>query len=314
MASVWFKNGYGTTASGQLFNWVDADATLGNWRMGGECARSLGPVLNRGVLSRKTTSAGGAVYTLSAYAQDVLGITAGAETLMQTADASGFVVGQYVRPLGTFTGLSGITSGRDYRINSIAGDTLSLALSTTGTWAEGLTATVKWSTWQPESWNLAVLSFTDTPTARLRHMGGHFGGPLSLLTESLGTTGERPIDIFSALDRICLGAILQSDSATGHLCCEFSDLAIWNNVEPTALQATELLTMAPNLVSFGAPTAYWPLLADENDTIGSAHLTLVGSPTISSDGPAITRTGGGGSTGFLQHIMRSHNPSVFGVR
>jgi hypothetical protein len=313
--AVWFKNGTGVSAEGQVAGWMDADATIGTYRMGGSLARSTGPVFTRQITSRTISAVISSVTTRTTVSQNVTDIGTGATTAFVLDDASRYSVGEYVRITGTFTGISGITSGREYRIGSIAGSTINLEVATTGAWNEGLTATVRWSAWQPEKWNLMVLTFTETEP-RMTHMGGFVGNSgLTVLSSFGGTSGQFPADIFSVLDRVTLGALFQSAGATGHFRGELAHFAVWNGVTPTESQAAELLTVAPNLVSWGAPTAYVPLTNNENDVIGVNHLTLVGSPSINSDGPAITLTGGGGgSAGYLPSVMRARNPSIFGVR
>jgi hypothetical protein len=309
----WFKAGTNSSSSGQFFNWVDADGTLGNTRMGGGISRSLGLVLTRNVISRATTASSRSVTVLDSVAQSVGSIGVGATTAVAVDDSSAFTAGEYVRITGGLLGLSGIASGRDYRIASIAGSALNLEIASSGDWTEGQTATIKWAAWQPEKWNFMALAFTETSNARIQHYGG-FVGRSSLLIAELngGTSSNYPADIFSSLDRVCLGATFQSASATNYFRGEAAHVAVWNGVEPTQSQIAELLSVAPNLVSWGAPTAYWPLLADETDSIGSADLTLVGTPDITSDGPSITLSGGGGGSGYLPTVMRAQPINLFG--
>jgi hypothetical protein len=312
--SVWFKAGTNASAAGQIVNWVDADATLGNYRMGGGLGRSLGPVLSRNIISRVATSSGSPVTTLDTLGQSVTEIVTGATTLVSVTDASAFSAGEWVKLSGTFSGITGITSGREHRISSVASNTLALELATSGVWGDGQSATVKWSAWQPEKWNLMVLALTTASGARLRSLGGFVGNSgVSIFSEFAGTLGNYPADIFDVIDRLCLGATFQSGSATNYFRGEAAHLAVWNGASPTESQAAELLALAPNLVSWGAPTAYWPLLSDETDSIGSADLTLVGTPDITSDGPSITLTGGGGGSGtFIPSIMRAQPTNLFG--
>jgi hypothetical protein len=309
--SFWFKAGTNASASGQLVNWVDKDATAGITRMGCSTSRSTGIVLVRGIITRLTTASSSGSVTNADYAISVTNITTGATTRVAVADASGFAAGEYVRLEGAFAGITGITSGREWRISSIADNTLTLALSTSGTWSEGQSATVKWSAWQPEKWNLGVASFT-LPDNGTRHIrGGFLGNTAATIRESYsGTSGQQSADVFPSVDRLSIGALAQA-TVSDYWRGEIAHVAVWESF-PTLAQAEELLTLAPNLVSWGAPTAYWPLLSDETDSIGSADLTLVGTPSITSDGPSITLSGGGGGSGYLPTIMRAQPTNLFG--
>lgn len=311
--SFWFKNGIDSNAGGQFAQWVDADATLGTYRMGGGSSRATGPVFTRSVGSRISTASYSSTGSLTTTA--VTSIATGATTSVGVEDASSFSVGEYVRLEGSFAGITGITSGREWRIESIASSTLILALSSSGVWGEAQSATVRWSAWQPEKWNFGLLSFANIGgDANNQVKGGFLGNTsISLAGEYSGVAGQRPADIFSVLDRFCVGAYLQSGSATGYIRGEIAHVAVWEYL-PTAGEAAELLTKAPNLVGWGSPLAYWPLLADESDSIGANDLTLIGSPSVTSDGPSISLTpGGGGTPGFLRGVMRARNPSIFGV-
>jgi hypothetical protein len=309
--SFWFKNGVDVNATASFAQWVDASETTGTYRMGSGCARSTGPIFTRNYVSRTVSSSGGTPVTLDDYATAVNSITAGSTTVVSVDDSSRFSAGEYVRLTGTFTGLTGITSGREWRIQSIAGTALTLALASSGTWGEEQSATVKWSAWQPEKWNLGVITFGGSENLMMR--GGFVGNSaVTIRATSPGTLGQRPADIFSVLDRMCFGGYVQGTGATAHLRGELAHIAVWG-VEPTVSECAELLTKAPTLVGWGAPLAYWPLLADKNDTIGSNDLELVGSPDITSDGPSIQLTsGGGGGSGYLPTIMRAQPINLFG--
>jgi len=309
--SFWFRTGVNTTSGGRAAEWVQSDATLGTYRMGAGAAQSSGPNLARTTTCRTTTSTAYSSYTAATVG--VTSITSGATTQVGVDDASGFSAGEYVRLEGTFTGLTGISSGRDWRIQSIAGNTLTLTLASSGDWAEGQSATVKWSAWQPEKWNLGVATFTTTAGEFLQHKGGFVGNTsVTINAFHTGVSGQRPADIFSALDRLCLGATFQSGGATNYFRGEFAHVAVWQYA-PSAAEASELLTKAPHLVGWGSPLAYAPFLADANDVIGSNHFTLVGSPSITSDGPSIQLTsGGGGGSGYLPTVMRAQPINLFG--
>jgi len=314
--AAWFKTGSAASSAGQLAGWVQSDAAVGTSRMTGGGNRSTGPVLVRNITCRTSTALTGSVGTLNTLLVNVTSITSGATTQVGVEDATMFSVGEFVKLDGTFSGLTGITSGRDWRINSIAGSTLTLALATTGTWSEGQSATVKWSAWQPEKWNLAVFAFTDISNQRLQSMGGFLGNTaLSIYDVKSGTAGQYPADVLGSLNRIVIGGLYQSSTLDFPWRGEIAHVAVWNNVVPTSEQAAELLTKAPHLVGWGSPAAYWPLLADENDSIGTNHLTPIGSPGINSDGPAITlEAGGGGGAAFIPSAMRARILNAFGVR
>jgi len=313
--SFWFKAGTNAGAGGTIAQWVNSAETLGNYRMGPGSSRSAGPILIRNTISRGTTATSSTLGVLSEHLVNVTSILPGSTTLVGVEDASKFTAGEYVRLSGSFAGISGITSGRDWRIESIGSGTLTLLLSSSGSWDEGQAATVNWSPYQPEKWNLGVASFTADPIGSDRFFNrGGFVGQSSVYMNSgyPGVTSQRPPDIFSGLDRFCVGGYLQSDAAAGHFRGEISHVAVWP-VHPAAAEASELLTKAPNLVGWGSPLAYWPLLADETDSIGSNHLTPIGSPTINSDGPSIQLTsGGGGGSGYLPTVMRAQPINLFG--
>jgi hypothetical protein len=314
--ALWFKNGTSSTAGGTYANWVNKAATLGNYRIGGGGSRAVGPVLTRTIVTRTTSSTASSVGTLASYQVAVTAITSGAQTQVAVDNVGLFAAGEYVRLAGTFDGLTGITSGRDWRISSIAGNTLALEIASSGTWNEGQAATVKWSAWQPEKWNLAVLSFGLTSATNSRKVkGGFFGNTaVTIDSEYQGVTGQRPEDIFGVLDRFCIGAYAQSGSATDYFRGEIAHAAVWEYL-PNASEAAELLTVAPHLVGWGAPLAYWPLVSDETDAIGQNDLQLVGSPDITSDGPSITLDpGGGGGSAFIPSAMRARILNAFGVR
>jgi hypothetical protein len=312
--SFWFKTGINGAAGGQFAQWVDKDETTGTYRMGGGAQQAIGPVFSRTVGSRISTASFYAPTTALSESVNVTSITTGATTAVGVEDASKFSAGEYVRLEGTFTGITGITSGREWRIQSIAGSTLTLALTSSGTWGEGLTATVRWSAWQPEKWNLGVLSYGPTSGDNPIRLKGGFLGNSAVTLDSVysGISGQKPVDIFDRLDRFCVGGYLQSSGASGYFRGEIAHVAVWEYF-PTAGEASELLSKAPTLVGWGAPLAYWPLLADDDDAIGSNDLTLVGSPDITSDGPSIQLTsGGGGGSGYLPTVMRAQPINLFG--
>jgi hypothetical protein len=312
--AAWFRTGSVVNSAGQLAGWVKSDAAVGTSRMTGGGNRSSGPQLVRNITCRLASALTGNVGTMNTLLVNVTSIISGTTTQVGVEDATMFSAGEFVKLDGTFSGLTGISSGRDWRINSISGSTLTLALSTTGTWDEGLAATVKWSAWQPDEWNLAVFSFTAISNQRLQSMGGFVGNTaLSIYDLKTGTAGQYPADVLGSLDRIVIGGLYQSSTLDFPWRGEIAHVAVWNNVVPTSEQAAELLTKAPHLVGWGSPLTYWPLLADETDSIGSNHLTLVGSPDITSDGPSIQLTsGGGGGSGYLPTIMRAQPINLFG--
>jgi hypothetical protein len=311
--SFWFKTGATGSAGGQVAQWVDKDETTGTYRMGGGASSSIGPIFSRTVGSRISTASFYAPTTALSESVNVTSITTGTTTAIGVEDASKFQAGEYVRLEGTFTGITGITSGREWRIQSIASSTLTLALSSSGDWTEGQSATVRWSAWQPEKWNLGVLSYGPTSGDNPIRLKGGFLGNSAVTLDSVhsGISGQKPVDIFDRLDRFCVGGYLQS-SAAAHFRGEIAHVAVWEYL-PSAAEASELLTKAPTLVGWGSPLAYWPLTNDDDDAIGSNDLTLVGSPDITSDGPSIQLTsGGGGGSGYLPTVMRAQPINLFG--
>jgi hypothetical protein len=312
--SFWFRAGTNAGAAGVIAHWVNSNATLGNFRLGAGATRSMGPILTRQVISKGTTATESGISPSADLAVAVTSIVSGSTTQVGVEDAARFTVGEYVRLSGTFTGLTGITSGRDWRIESIAGGTLTLTLTSSGSWDSGQSATVNWSTYQPERWNLGVASFIDAPSGNtFFNRGGFVNQPVVYLNGGYtGLTNQRPANLFPDLNRFCVGAYAQEGSAAGYFRGEIAHVAVWEYF-PTVGDCAELLTKAPTLVGWGAPLAYWPLLADETDSIGSNDLTLVGSPDITSDGPSIQLTsGGGGGSGYLPTVMRAQPINLFG--
>lgn len=309
--SYWFKAGNTTSASGDYVGLVDKDATLGTYRMGNGVERSTGPIMAQTATSRVTTASQYTMAVPDASMVTISEIITGSVTECVVDDPTPFSVGQFVRVTGTLTGITGIASGRDYRVESITGYSLFLTIASSGTWTETNSGNVRPSAYQPERWNLAVAVFLED---RFTFRAGVLGNTTMLIDASLnGITGQDPVDIWSVIDRFCVGAYAQSGSAARYANGELAHVGLWDNTNPTLAQADELLTVAPNLVTWGAPTAYYPFLADANDSIGSNHMTLVDTPTINGDGPSITVSGGGGGGGYLP-IMRPYNPSIFGVR
>jgi hypothetical protein len=250
------------------------------------------------------------------YRYPLTSITSGATTTI-TVDSLGdpmpYAAGMYVRPEGTFTGLSGLVSGREYRVASVSGANAVLEVATTGALSEGWAGTVRWSAWQPERWNLGVVRLNGTSDpARLQYWGGFLGGPgITIYSGTTPTTS--PATIWDDLDRICFGGLYQSDTGNTPFRGELAHLAVWSGVSLDDSKAGELLTVAPNLVSWGTPLAYVPCLGDGNATIGATNLTPIGSPTYTSDGPSITLSGGGGGSGtFIPSIMRAQPTNLFG--
>jgi hypothetical protein len=324
IVSFWHKNGIATEATGRFVDWVDADATPGNYRMGVSASRSSGPVFSNTTLVRDVSGSPTSFSTRSdltggRYRYPLTAITTGATTTIAVdtlGDAMPYVAGMYVKPEGTFTGVSGLVSGREYRVASVAGTNAVLEVATTGEASSGWTGTVRWSAWQPERWNLGVLRFNATgdPISRVTYYGGFVGAPgITIYSTGGGSVG--PNTIWDVLDRFCIGGYYQGTTLTAPFRGEFAHVAIWEGVTLDDSRAGELLTKAPHLVGWGSPLAYWPLLADETDSIGSNDLTLIGSPDINSDGPSITLTGGGGGTpGYIPSVMGARQRNIFGVR
>jgi hypothetical protein len=141
---------------------------------------------------------------------------------------------------------------------------------------------------------------------------GHEGRPALTHSGSSGVNASI-VDVVAAVDRLCIGGNLQSGTISNPLAGDIAHAAIWEGTYATAAQALELLTAAPNAVTWGAPSNYWPLVNDGDDAAGSADLTLVDSPTINSDGPTLGSGGGVGGT-FIPSAMRARILNAFGVR
>jgi len=319
--SFWFKNGAGGSSGGRTAQFVQSDAALGTQLMGSGLSQSVGPVLNCSTQVRTTTAT---VYNFATrsdltegrYRYPLTAITTGATTTIVVdtlGDAMPYVAGMYVKPEGTFTGVSGLVSGREYRVASVSGTSAVLEVASTGEASSGWTGTVRWSGWQPERWNFGVVRLNSTADpARITYYGGFSGAPG--ITIYSGNSGQvSPSTIFDAMDRICFGGTYQSASGANAFRGELAHLAVWEGVSLDDSKAAELLTVAPNLVSWGTPLAYVPCLGDGVATVGATNLTTVGSPSFTSDGPSIQLTsGGGGGSGYLPTIMRAQPINLFG--
>jgi hypothetical protein len=319
--SFWFKTGINDGTGGRSAQFVQSDATLGTYLMGSGLSRSVGPVFNCSTQVRPTTAT---VYSFGTrtdldggrYAYPISAVTTGATTTISVdtlGDAMPYVAGMYVKPEGTFSGVSGLVSGREYRVASVSGANAVLEVATTGALTEGWAGTVRWSAWQPERWNLGVIRISNTADpARLMYYGGFVGAPG--VTISKGNSGQvNPSTIFDVMDRICFGGTYQSGAGANQFRGELAHLAVWEGVTLDDSKAGELLTVAPNLVSWGTPLAYVPCLGDGNATVGATNLTTIGDPTYTSDGPSITLSGGGGGSGtFIPSIMRAQPTNLFG--
>lgn len=64
-------------------------------------------------------------------------------------------------------------------------------------------------------------------------------------------------------------------------------VAIYNVADLSAGERADLLITTPDNVRASDLLAYWPLISDANDVVGSFNFTLTGSPTFDSDYPDI---------------------------
>jgi hypothetical protein len=322
VASIWYRTGTDSNSGGRSINWAYASAAVGTYAMGTGHSRSVGPSFSDTVRANSTSTGTTTVQTRidlegGRYAYPMTSIATGATTTIGVdtlGDAMPYSAGMYVRAGGTLTGVSGMVTSREYRVASVSGANVELEVATTGSPSEGWSGSLRWSAWQPERWNLSVVRFSETgdPIARIQYFSGFFGGPG--ITMKAGVSGSTaPEILWPDMDRICVGGLYQSDAGTGPFRGELAHVAVWEGVDLDDSKAAELLTVAPNLVSWGTPLAYVPCLGDGNATVGATNLTTIGDLTYTSDGPSITLSGGGGGGGaFIPSIMRAQPTNLFG--
>jgi hypothetical protein len=108
------------------------------------------------------------------------------------------------------------------------------------------------------------------------------------------------LDAFPTISRVALG-INGANGTTNEYDGKLAECAMWNNVALTSGNVTSLLSYYANSGhnSLPTPTAYWPLLNDTNDDIGSNHLSAYTNaptvdagdhPTLSAGGASVTIT------------------------
>ena len=297
--SFHFKGSVNSTASGRLVNLVDGTATLNstpNYLMGHGVSRSLGPVLAQTIASRLTGASPNSATASAASDYTILTVTPGASTVLGlNTSGHGYSIGEYIRVSGTFGTLTGLTDSACYRVSDVNGAAVTVAASTSGDFTGG-SAVVRYAAYQPEFWNLVVCEFTDS-SPRLR-IWSAIHGKTGLTTKSTfsGTSGQYPVNLFSLVNRLCVGAIVQAnDAANNHFRGEIANLAVWDNSAVTDELVLDLNTKVPTIVSMGTLAAYYPFDENTQDQIGSNHFTMFGSPTVTSSGPTLTGAGGGGS-------------------
>jgi hypothetical protein len=312
--AVWARRPIPPTNSktAYILHGVDSAASVGNFIVGTRFVSTYAAprqTLSAGTVARTTTETVANVTPVGSVAItniDNVGVTS---LTLETADEA-WRAGDWVRVEGT-TGLTPELGGRDWEIASVTGGStvLNLVASTTGTPTGTWTANP--SAFQGEDrWSLLVVTYD--ATARRLAWAGHEGR--SFLTHSSSNVTNTSISsLVAAVNRVCIGGNLQSGTINNPLAGEIAHAAVWQGVYAGASQALELLTVAPNAVTWGAPSNYWPLLANENDAAGSANLTLVDTPTINSDGPTLGSSGGGGGA-FIPSAMRARIINAFGVR
>lgn len=283
---AWFRTstGTGSGATRNLFQLCDKDQTAGTYTFHGQARIASGPILS--VQSNIVYTTGTSVTPTATETFSVTAIAEGATTIL-TAVGHNIAAGMRVRITGA-TGLTPDLSGKDYEVTATDSDTVTLNVATSGTYTG--TSTVSRSQIQPSVWTLAVMSFHNTSQKRRLWVGLENG---SLHASGYSTSPSSGTDIDSAFaecDRWNFGAMLQASNANW-LNGELAHAAIWNNKQLNDTEAAELLSTTPDAVSWGTPAAYWPLLSDATDSIGSNDLTLVGSPSITSAGPGIVASG-----------------------
>jgi hypothetical protein len=319
--SFWHRTGIDSNSGGRVANFAQSTAAVGTYRMGSSLSRTTGPVFNNQTAVFDTTGHTSRFSTRSdltegRYRYPLTSITSGATTTI-TVDSLGdpmpYAAGMYVKPEGTFTGLSGLVSGREYRVASVSGANAVLEVATTERCRKAGPGPFD-GRHGSRSGGTSVLCGS---TARRTRPACSIGAGSSVrpgITIYSGTTGTTsPATIWDVLDRICFGGLYQSDTGNTPFRGELAHLAVWSGVSLDDSKAGELLTVAPNLVSWGTPLAYVPCLGDGNATIGATNLTPIGDPTYTSDGPSITLSGGGGGSGtFIPSIMRAQPTNLFG--
>jgi len=310
--SAWYRSGNNVAASSSrsLVSLVDASAAPGNGVISMRCSRNTNTILTVGTLLRNTTESALTITASASTEINIVSVTTGTTTVITLESApTDWEVGDFVRLTASFVEITGLNSGRDYLILNISGASVTLNVASEAGGAPSATGTLKPSVWDIDGWNLLVM--TCKAAADRRQLYGGYRRTIISTT----TAGPSTLDsvIFAACNRIALGALYQSGTIGAPLNGELAHVAVWDGANVSEAQASELLTVAPNLVTWGTPTAYAPFLADANDVIGSNHFTLVGSPDITSDGPSITLSGGGGGSGYLPTIMRAQPINLFGA-
>ncbi len=179
-------------------------------------------------------------------------------------------------------------SSADYNIimaaGSIAGDPIRAATYNTSWCNADSTTGYTTGTW------LHVLGVFASATSRAVYLNG-------------GNKGTNTTSQTAAGDDLVVGAYKRG-AESGFFDGKICHLAIWDialgDSDATALAAGT----APNEVQSSDLIHWLPLISDGDDDVGSANLTLVGSPTFDSDTPAFTvdlaasggGTGGGSAT------------------
>jgi len=119
-----------------------------------------------------------------------------------------------------------------------------------------------------------VLAVFASNTSRSAYINGGSKGTetTSVSVTWVGATGQFVVGSYGALSTFAAGKI--------------AEIAIWNTTALSDAQAAQLAAGAtPTTVQPDDIVAYWPLLDDAVDVVGSYDLTAYNSPTYSSDHP-----------------------------
>jgi len=131
MALCWRAGENGSAAGPLMRVCQSAVTTLNTNYFGGHASRSVGPIISQAFGSRGTTSTFAQAYTLPAFTFNIVSITVGATTILSISTHN-FLNGEMVRLSGTFTGITGIQDGRDYKVLSANPSLVEIVADTSG--------------------------------------------------------------------------------------------------------------------------------------------------------------------------------------
>jgi hypothetical protein len=285
MAVCW-RAGENSSSAGALMRMCQSVVdTLNTYNFGGNASRAVGPIITQSVGGRGTTASFATSLTNAAYVYDIQVIAVG-ETTMLTVPGHNFQVGEMVRLTGTLTGITGILDGRDYKVLTVSSSLVELQAATSGEWQVGSTATARRSAWQPNVWNMTLLTFGASGTSDShRNRAGLVGeAGLMVMHQHSGIAGQRGFELWSVVDRFCLGCLYQNDTLQSPFRGEMAHAALFAPTLTDTSEAAALLGARPDAVALPL-LAYWPLTSNLNDVVGSNHLIPLGNPSVTSDDP-----------------------------